>query len=101
MQIIHTINHQFMKQENEIFEAINKIYSDKGNKDRYGQTPTFEYREARLKEMLSQDSFDYLKSGNSVYGTFSTYGGKIGIYSALTLKIDFYNRKRNLQTTLP
>jgi len=88
-----------MRQENEIFEAINKIYSDKDSKDRYGQTPIFEYREARLKEMLSQDSFDYLKSGKSVYATFSTYGGKVGVYSALNIKIEFYNRKRTLQTT--
>jgi hypothetical protein len=88
-----------MKQENEIFDAINKIYSDKDSKDRYGQTPIFEYREARLRKMLPQDSFDYLKSGKSVYGTFSTYGGSFGTYSALTITKEFYNRKRTLQTT--
>lgn len=80
--------------EDEIFEAINKIYSDPNNKDRYGQVAISEYTEYKLKKMLSDSAFDYLKSGKSAYGKFSTYGGRLGTYSALSPTSEFYQRKR-------
>lgn len=80
--------------EDEIFEAINKIYSDPNNKDRYGQVSISEYTEYKLKKMLSDSAFDYLKSGKSAYGKFSTYGGRLGTYSALSPTSEFYQRKR-------
>lgn len=80
--------------EDEIFEAINKIYSDPNNKDRYGQVSISEYTEYKLKKMLSDSAFDYLKSGKSAYGKFSTYGGRLGTYSALNPTSEFYQRKR-------
>jgi hypothetical protein len=81
-------------EEDEIFEAINKIYSDPNNKDQYGKVAISEYTEYKLKKMLSESAFDYLKSGKSAYGKFSTYGGRFGTYSALNPTSEFYQRKR-------
>lgn len=85
--------------EKEIFSALADIYNNKDNKDRYGQTVVFNFREGVLKSKLSEDAFNFLSEGNSVYGKFSTYGGILGVYKALTLSTQFYKQISVLEDT--
>lgn len=84
------------KVEDEIFDAIYKIYSDPSNKDRYGQVHIRNYNASKLKSLLSEEAYKYLESGNSVYGKLGLYGGQLGTYYAVNPTTAFYDKKRGM-----
>lgn len=78
--------------EEEIFEALKSIYNNPTNKDQYGQLQKPALGRGTVKSMLSEQAFEYLDTGKSLYGKMSWYNAKFGVYQAVDFKDAFYNR---------
>lgn len=91
LPIFFTIQSPFiMTSDQEIFKLFQSIYNDPTNKDRYGQTGIFNFREAVLKAGLSKAAYDHLNSGKSKYGKFSTYSNPNFLYRAVNPTCQFH-----------
>jgi hypothetical protein len=86
-----------MEHELEVFRAMLSIYSNPDNKDRYGQVQISNYSEHKLKKLMSEDAFIYLKKYGSMYGSLQCYGSKFGIYYAINPTSDFYQKANKLK----
>ena len=81
-----------LDKEQEIFKVLYDTYSSPKNKDAFGQTHISNYSEVIMKKLLTEDAFNFLVKGESVYGKFSTYGNRISTYKAVSLSSKFYEK---------
>ncbi len=81
--------------EEEIYKALYGIYTNPDNEDKYGQTHVSNYSIGVMRKSLTQQSFNYLLDGKSMWGKFCTYGNGYNVYPAINLSNNFYRRGRN------
>lgn len=80
--------------EEEIFQALKSIYTNKDNEDQYGQVHVRYYAMWIMKRILSPKAIWWLQYGKCKYGTFTLYGGSLGEYHAVTVTSEFYQAVR-------
>lgn len=83
-----------MNLDQAILKAFQSIYSDPSNRDQYGQVGIINYREAVLKDLLSEEAIEHLNSGKCKYGRLMTYGNSSFTYRSVSPTSDFYSDLR-------